>query len=53
MYIATDDADATAARSAHGGFVIRTPAGTPYGRTVTVTDDQGAAFSLISMPPGE
>jgi hypothetical protein len=36
-----------------GGRMIREPADSPYGRTATVTDDQGAVFSLISMPPGD
>jgi uncharacterized protein len=53
-YFGTSDTDDAVARAtAHGGFVLRPPAGTPYGRTATVTDDQGAVFSLISMPPGE
>jgi uncharacterized protein len=53
-YFGTSDTDDAVARAtAHGGFVIRPPNGTPYGRTATVADDQGAVFSLISMPPGE
>ena len=39
--------------SANGGTVVREAADSPYGRMATVADDQGAVFSLISMPPGD
>jgi uncharacterized protein len=48
----TDTDDAVARATAHGGFVVRPATDSPYGRMATVTDDQGAVFSLISMPPG-
>jgi len=33
-----------------GGAVVRPAADSPYGRVAVVTDDQGAHFSLISVP---
>lgn len=51
IYFGTADTDASVAAAVKaGGTVIREPADSPYGRTATVTDNQGAAFSLISMP---
>jgi predicted enzyme related to lactoylglutathione lyase len=47
----TDDSVALATKS--GGTVVRPAEDSPYGRIATVADDQGAVFSLISMPPGE
>lgn len=35
-----------------GGAVLETRAGTPFGRTATVTDDQGVPFKLCDRPPG-
>ena len=32
--------------------VIRPAEDSPYGRLATVADNQGAVFSLISIPPG-
>jgi hypothetical protein len=55
VYFGVEDTDATtAALTAAGGSVARPPSDTPYGRIAVVTDDQGAAFSLISIaPPAE
>jgi uncharacterized protein len=53
-YFATADTDASVAQAAKsGGSVIRPATDSPYGRMATVSDDQGAVFSLISLPPGE
>jgi predicted enzyme related to lactoylglutathione lyase len=53
-YFGTADTDASVARAAkNGGSLVRPAEDTPYGRIATVADDQGAVFSLISMPPGE
>jgi uncharacterized protein len=50
-YFAVEDTNAAAAKvSAYGGSVARAPWDTPYGRMAMVSDDQGAAFSLISVP---
>ncbi len=52
VYFAVEDTDAAAAKITDaGGAVARPPWDTPYGRMAVVTDDQGAAFSLISMAP--
>jgi len=49
-YFGAADTDATVAKViAQGGGTIRDPQDTPYGRTATVTDDQGAAFNIISI----
>jgi uncharacterized protein len=51
-YFGTLDTDATLARViGQGGSTIREPQDSPYGRVATVTDDQGATFSLISITP--
>jgi predicted enzyme related to lactoylglutathione lyase len=51
-YFAAADTDAaTAAVTAAGGRVIEPPRDSPYGRIAMVTDDQGSAFSLISVSP--
>ena len=47
----TDESVAAAVRL--GGTVVREPADSPYGRMATVADDQGAVFSVISMPAGD
>jgi uncharacterized protein len=53
-YFATADTDASVTQVTRGGGnVIRPAEDSPYGRLATVTDDQGAVFSLISLPPGE
>lgn len=53
-YFATADTDASVAQATKaGGSVIRPPEDSPYGRLATVTDNQGAVFSLISLPPGD
>lgn len=50
-YFAVDDTDAAVTTiTAAGGSVTRPPWDTPYGRMATVSDDQGAAFSLMSAP---
>lgn len=52
VYFAVEDTDAAVAKIAHaGGALTRPPWDTPYGRMAVVTDDQGAAFSLISIAP--
>lgn len=53
-YFGAADTDASvAAVTKNGGTVLRPASDSPYGRTATVTDDQGAAFSLISIAPAE
>jgi len=47
----TDESVATATKL--GGTLIRPATDSPYGRMATVTDDQGAMFSLISISPGD
>ena len=48
-YLASDDLDDTASKiKAAGGQVIEPPRDSPYGRIAMVTDDQGAAFSLLT-----
>jgi uncharacterized protein len=49
-YFGATDTDATLARViGQGGSVLREPQDSPYGRVATVTDNQGAIFSLISV----
>jgi predicted enzyme related to lactoylglutathione lyase len=51
VYFAVDDTDAAVTRVVElGGNVMRTPGDTPYGRMAVTSDDQGAVFSLISLP---
>ena len=51
VYFGTSDTDAAvAAATAAGGTLVHPPADTPYGRMAMVTDDQGAGFSLLSVP---
>jgi uncharacterized protein len=53
VYFAVEDTDAAVAKvTGAGGSVARPAMDTPYGRIAVVSDDQGAAFSLISNPPG-
>jgi predicted enzyme related to lactoylglutathione lyase len=53
-YFGTVDTDKSVQRVAEaGGAVVRPATDSPYGRVAVVTDDQGAAFSLISVSPGE
>jgi predicted enzyme related to lactoylglutathione lyase len=53
-YFATADTDAAVAQAKKGGgTVVRPPEDSPYGRLATVTDNQGAMFSLLSTAPGE
>jgi uncharacterized protein len=50
-YFAAGDTDAAvAAVTGAGGSVTREPWDTPYGRMAVVSDDQGAAFSLMGTP---
>ncbi len=50
-YFAAADTDAAAATAADaGGRVIEPPRDSPFGRIAVVADDQGAMFSLISLP---
>ena len=50
-YFAVEDTDAAVAiLTGAGGSVLRAPWDTPYGRMAAVSDDQGAAFSLMSAP---
>lgn len=52
VYFAVGDLDAAlAAVTAGGGSVAHAPWDTPYGRTATVADNQGAVFSLVSVGP--
>jgi uncharacterized protein len=47
-YFEVADADAACRRvGALGGRVLRSPAGSPYGRLAQVTDDQGAMFLVV------
>jgi uncharacterized protein len=53
-YFGTVDTDKSVQRVAEaGGAVVRPATDSPYGRVAVVTDDQGAAFSLISVSPGD
>jgi hypothetical protein len=53
-YFGTADTDASVATATgHGGSVVRPATDSPYGRMATVTDDQGAVFSLISVRSGD
>jgi uncharacterized protein len=47
----TDESVATATKL--GGSLVRPAADSPYGRMATVADNQGAVFSMVSMPPGD
>ena len=52
-YFGTADTDSeVAAVTNNGGSVVRPPEDSPYGRLATVADNQGAVFSLISIPAG-
>ena len=52
-YFGTVDTDSqVAAVTNNGGSVVRPAEDSPYGRLATVADNQGAVFSLISIPPG-
>jgi uncharacterized protein len=51
VYFGTADTDKSVElATSHGGQVIRPAADSPYGRMAVVADNQGAAFSLISIP---
>jgi hypothetical protein len=53
-YFGTSETDESVVGAVeHGGTIVREPADSPYGRVATVADDQGAVFSLISVPPGD
>jgi hypothetical protein len=47
---AADTDKAVELLTSHGGKVLRPAADSPYGRMAIVADNQGAAFSLISIP---
>lgn len=50
-YFQVQDADAVAEQAtSRGGQVRMGPFDTPYGRTVILTDPQGAAFAIIAPP---
>ena len=50
VYFAVDDADAAvAAATARGGHVVSGPDDTPFGRMATLTDPQGARFSIMGV----
>lgn len=52
VYFAVDDTDAAVDQLVKlGGDVLQPPRDTPYGRMATVSDDQGAHFTLIAAPP--
>ena len=52
-YFGTADTDSqVAAVTNAGGAVLQPPRDSPYGRIAVVADNQGAVFSLISIPPG-
>lgn len=52
IYFATDDTDRTVARVLElGGKQLAPAFDTPYGRMAVVADAQGAAFSVIKLPP--
>lgn len=53
-YFGTADTDQSVETVlARGGQLIRPASDSPYGRVAIVADDQGAVFSLISVPVGE
>lgn len=50
VYFGVADTDAAVAKAQElGGSVLRPAADSPYGRMATLTDDQGAVFSVMSM----
>jgi uncharacterized protein len=50
VYFGATDTDASVARViGEGGSTLREAENSPYGRLATVTDDQGAVFSIISV----
>ncbi len=53
VYFSAADTDATTARAqANGGSVVWEPKDHPSGRLSTVTDDQGALFSILALTSG-
>jgi predicted enzyme related to lactoylglutathione lyase len=53
VYFSAADTDATTARAqAKGGSVVWEPKDHPSGRLSTVTDDQGAHFSILALTSG-
>ena len=51
VYFAVSDTDAVAARAAElGGTVAGGPIDSPNGRLANLIDDQGAAFTVITLP---
>jgi uncharacterized protein len=54
VYFAVEDVDSTVYRAiALGGSVTRAATDSPFGRQATLTDSQGAAFSVITPPPAQ
>jgi predicted enzyme related to lactoylglutathione lyase len=54
IYFAVDDADAAVEQiNQLGGSLLQPPQDAPYGRWADVADAQGAAFSVIKVPPME
>lgn len=54
LYFAVEDTDETVAKATElGGKVINPPMDTPFGRQATLTDDQGAPFSIIALSPDQ
>jgi predicted enzyme related to lactoylglutathione lyase len=54
VYFGTSDTDAAVTTATAGGGTLVHPAtDSPYGRMAMVTDDQGAGFSLLSVPASE
>ncbi|MBO3142292.1 VOC family protein [Dermatophilus congolensis] len=52
MYVGVTDTDATiTAITEQGGTLLDGPINSPFGRVATVTDPQGAAFQICSVPP--
>jgi predicted enzyme related to lactoylglutathione lyase len=52
VYFGVDDTDAAAADVQRlGGSVARAPLDTPYGRTATVADPNGAVFNVVGPAP--
>jgi predicted enzyme related to lactoylglutathione lyase len=50
VYFVVDDCDAAADTVQRlGGRVLRAPADSPFGRTASVADDQGAVFAVIDV----
>ncbi|HEY2549963.1 MAG TPA: VOC family protein [Streptosporangiaceae bacterium] len=52
-YFGVTDTDATVAKAVElGGKVVRPASDTPYGRMATLTDEEGATFSVMTVRSG-